>query len=749
MLEPRHKDCLKVVLAIIDKAIGVLREFPMGSCDDKLSESLCQRGAILAASGDPKQGMDNYKEASAVDAANVSALHGMIHCQILQGATTDAMEQLDLVKMMADGEAPDANLLVLEARLCSDSQSKQRIKLLDKAVKALKKNIRMTSKETLSGPVKGENYVGFCHGELCLMASDVGMCVDIASQYLKCSNSPECNERASTVLRDIIQICPSLIQAHLLLSEVTLRTDPNHPEVSLKVLRRCLHMDPSCAQAHLTIASIAIEKMNNLKLAQQSLDHALGVDFAVRNHPSYHLTRAQLLTAQGSPELALKQLGDAKETSSLSQQDEVSVSIATVHTLIALRRLSEAKEHVRQARRDFKGSVYEIDIIMCEAEFLVARGDADQALRVLNNVPHDSGQFTKALHMKAKIQLEERRDKVAYTACFSELVGSATTDDAKHEALEQLGNALLDIQNPGKAVEAFQQALELRPSNAMLAVKIGRALIATHDYRRARDYYDAALKSPNLRDEDSIDLQRDLAKLLIKLRKYDEAASLLNADSGDKSRDVDALLLLADVHAAEVQSCLMHGGEMDGFDDDHDGVAASQRLLDALMKAKLFQQQILSQYSSDSSIAEDEMTLQKHRITLICGRVADFHSRNSSGGQKMEAREQLMIQAYREALAADPMSEASMIALATLHLKRGESELCEEQCETAIRCFGEEAGASQEAFLMLADVCFVRKDLEGAMSHLYGVLRRKPNHYDALARLIQVHFKNMLHFNTC
>ena len=48
-----------------------------------------------------------------------------------------------------------------------------------------------------------------------------------------------------------------------------------------------------------------------------------------------------------------------------------------------------------------------------------------------------------------------------------------------------MGLALLDIQSPGKAVEAFQEALDLNPTNALLAVRIGRALVATHDYRRA------------------------------------------------------------------------------------------------------------------------------------------------------------------------------------------------------------------------------------------------------------------------
>ena len=56
-----------------------------------------------------------------------------------------------------------------------------------------------------------------------------------------------------------------------------------------------------------------------------------------------------------------------------------------------------------------------------------------------------------------------------------------------HDAYEALGEAMLAIQAPSRAVEAFQSALNLDPSNAFLAVRIGRALIATHDYRRAQE----------------------------------------------------------------------------------------------------------------------------------------------------------------------------------------------------------------------------------------------------------------------
>ena len=38
--------------------------------------------------------MDSYRQASQLDDANVDALHGMIHCQILLGELDDAEQQV-------------------------------------------------------------------------------------------------------------------------------------------------------------------------------------------------------------------------------------------------------------------------------------------------------------------------------------------------------------------------------------------------------------------------------------------------------------------------------------------------------------------------------------------------------------------------------------------------------------------------------------------------------------------------------
>ena len=68
----------------------------------------------------------------------------------------------------------------------------------------------------------------------------------------------------------------------------------------------------------------------------------------------------------------------------------------------------------------------------------------------------------------------------------------------------------------------YEAALKKNPRDAALASKIGQALVKTHNYGKAINYYEASLKGGG-----QAYLRHDLAELLIKLRQYDKAEKIL------------------------------------------------------------------------------------------------------------------------------------------------------------------------------------------------------------------------------
>ncbi len=71
-------------------------------------------------------------------------------------------------------------------------------------------------------------------------------------------------------------------------------------------------------------------------------------------------------------------------------------------------------------------------------------------------------------------------------------------------------------------MSVYESALKANPRDGVLASKVGQALIKTHHFNKAINYYEAALKTPNQQF-----LRGDLAELYLKLKHYDRAERTL------------------------------------------------------------------------------------------------------------------------------------------------------------------------------------------------------------------------------
>jgi tetratricopeptide repeat protein 21B len=223
--------------------------------------------------------------------------------------------------------------------------------------------------------------------------------------------------------------------------------------------------------------------------------------------------------------------------------DRASIFIGLAQVLIKLStydvdksiRKREATQIIMTAMQEFRGTSEEIRVIVLNSELSIMNGRFDAAISMLNNIPVESPQHMKAQILKADIYLKHRRDERGYANCFQELVQHSPTS----QSYMHLGEAYMRIQNPDKAIEAFEEALKLNPRNVGLASKIGKALRSTHDYKKAINYYQEALRS---NENGPIQLRLDLASLHLSLKSYDRAADVLNeylSNDGDTNDDDD------------------------------------------------------------------------------------------------------------------------------------------------------------------------------------------------------------------
>ena len=70
--------------------------------------------------------------------------------------------------------------------------------------------------------------------------------------------------------------------------------------------------------------------------------------------------------------------------------------------------------------------------------------------------------------------------------------------------------------------QVYEAALKKNPKDAVLAKKIGQALVKTHQFGKAINYYEVALKQGS-----QPFLRYDLAELLMRLKQNDKAEKVL------------------------------------------------------------------------------------------------------------------------------------------------------------------------------------------------------------------------------
>ena len=217
--------------------------------------------------------------------------------------------------------------------------------------------------------------------------------------------------------------------------------------------------------------------------------------------------------------MGAKELAEARRKKALpvSTQERASVFILYAQLLVKLYRVDQAEVWLKVAMSEFAGTAEEVRVMIARCELAMEKGTHGR----LQSAGPESPHYAKAKTALARIHLEKRGDRQAFVKCYEDM-RDVLKDAKSHVAL---GEAYMTVAEPELAVASFEKAMESAvPGDdaSGLASKIGRALVVTHNFQRAVEYYERAFAQ----DPSAHEMATDLAALYVRLRRFREAEAI-------------------------------------------------------------------------------------------------------------------------------------------------------------------------------------------------------------------------------
>ncbi|CAK9800778.1 Tetratricopeptide repeat protein 21B [Anthophora quadrimaculata] len=672
--------------------------------NSKSADLMVELGNLYVSLDKVKDAENWYRSAVRINESSFAALMGLAHCQLLD----TSIDALDLAQQQIDflleiqSNSVNAELLFMSAKL-SSSDSIKALNHLNNAATIVLNSCKYTP--------YGYSYMRKLNPDLCLEICKQRLIYCIANSTTNLEEkTSNYKEPSLYLLEQLSEAYPSLSMAQLLLSKAKLQS--GDLEGASCILRNLLdNVDSSNAEAHLLMAQI-LARQGNYHLASQSLEVGLSYNFKIRDDPIYHLITGMVQKENNDIESAIKSFKTAMsymelqlhkstaEISNVSTSDMATLYLELISAYIKMRQFTEAIAAMQEAKMKLGNTTEEGRILIGNAELVLEMGELDNAIECLSKVTPDQPYYLQAHTRLAEINLKHKKDRLAFAMCFRELVEHCPGP----KTYSMLGDAYVSIQEPERAIEAYEQALKQNPMNKVeIASKLGKALVKTHQYTKAINYYRDVMKQENFKS-----LKLDLAKLFITMKQYDKAEVTLVQELQEGRRDFD------------VQSLEVRGQLLLLLAKTREKADNIQGALAALKEAKENQHRYMQRMTSSN--LDDE----KQLLANICSTMADYSS-------SLRDYDQAIIY-YKEALNHKPADVNALLSLAKLYMQTNNLDRCAQSCTALLNADPNNEPAS----IMMADLAFRKVDFETAAFHFRQLLLKQPTYWTALARLIEV-----------
>ncbi|XP_031692315.1 tetratricopeptide repeat protein 21B isoform X1 [Oncorhynchus kisutch] len=657
-----------------------------------------EMGYLLSLQKKTKEATRWYSTALDIDTSSVPALAGLIRCQLMDGQLQEAANQLEFLREIHQSIGQSAELVLLQALLVHKRGAGLAV------MSPLLKEATDLHFLDLRGRPMGPDYFHRLHPDFIFQVVNLYLSFFQEKPLTAGQPVPFGLSHSGMVLQPVVKMAPGLLPGAYHMAHVKFLSGDS--QSAQQFLDFCLERDPTIAEVHLLQARIHLHE-GDYNLCFQCLETGVSHNFQVLDFPQYHQLKARALRGVGELEEAIKSLKVAMgiqavsgREAHVSNSERVSVFLELAEALRLHGEPDESTMVLQDAIVAFAGTPEEICVTIANVDMALAKDDLDTALSVLRGITPDQTHYAAAKEKMALIYLQKRKDKKLYIACYREIRDELPGPQSSI----LLGDAYINVQEPERAIEVYQEAMSWTVRDATLWRKMGRAYVKSHQYNQAVRHYESAVK---LGGHDSLVV--DLVELLLKLRHYGKAQrtlmTALHCDDGTLTvsslrSNVQYFLLLARAHYADQGS-----------------------VQDTLEKAHSVQVSVLKRCQTERpELLEQERTVL---CSICCQLARHYRSRTAVDRTKYY---------YNQAIVAIGRTDKIRLELAQFYLENGKTDEALMQVEEVLA----KDALHPDATMVYGDIKLKEEKFDESVEIFLGLMDRCPDNYVFLAKCIQV-----------
>ena len=737
-ISDKNADILAISEKMIDKALEYNPREP---------NYIIEKGYFLLYAGHIKEASEMFEKCGEIDSSNKDNVIGLIWCKIYQGKYREAGEDVKyMIEINESIKLPKTYKMCLLEVITQAYFGATEEKILSLAKEALKLYIQ-TNKIMLPKD-KYEVIINTNYDFLLKLAEVLLSFYDFETK-ISLNSIPDTIRQAQKIL-NLLSKNKYLISGRLLIGKLHfLLSDYNKAH---EIADDILNIDNKNIDALMFKALVCVET-KDYRRAKEVINDAM------INNLNETKENSSFLVIKSKCELGLNEIEHSQESLNkaiqffdktvantnptksslfkLEKKDKLELMKLNIDILMKLGKTEEAQDYMNKLVVEFQDMGDEI--LMLHSDLAIKTGDLKKAVHLLQKIDDkDERLFKKSRIKLADIYLNQVMDRRLYSWCYTQLIEKFPS----FENYKLSANSLMVINAPDEAAEYYKKALKLKNDLEVMR-DLGRALVKTHDYHEAIEYYLEASKL----DEKNVNNQTVVYYWQM-MEDYIDLMYLLARNSdGTLEEKIGKNITLKEqieINIKKIQAYLAK------YNETH--------LKSILAKFKFFLSKVLKYLYMESKGNEEfqkkEIFKQLEEATKLQKEVLNKMKEANIEDQIKEAKDFLSQiwyeigqyyeiiepktdnceKSYLESVNNDNTNIQALLGLSYTLMNRGKYT----EAQNYINLLLKEDESNEEALALLVSVLNAKKDNESALDYLVGMIQKQPNSYHLIELYISI-----------